>query len=253
MIWEEALSVWATWTVPPTPAAGVNRNLLLTRNPRMDLVGPGPYLVGRSGREARHVMEKLCLRLTRGSPATPSTGLPWIEPNKTVVCLGDHMQAAGALASFCKATVSKLKHIVLVSDLVHFHKIRWLCKHLYSYCPTLETLIIDQTRSDSPQDCPANTYYVYIPTDTGPELGRSFMDYPYTDPGGHLLQPASQVTSARRPDREDGRLRPEHAIELWRHRGPMPLVATTSRQFQQGLPTSTMFVGLGPSWQEARG
>lgn len=172
IIWEEALSVWVTCTLFPAPAEMANYNLLL------NFLGPAPCLVGRSCKEAWQAMEKSCLQLTRCGPATPSADLPWIDPAKTVVCLGDDMQTAAALAGLCKATLSKLKHVVLVLNLFRFAKVHWLLKHLSSSCPALETLIIDQTYCDGPQGSSAEACYVHVPTYTGPELGKGFMDYP---------------------------------------------------------------------------
>jgi hypothetical protein len=133
LIWEEALSERTVWAVSCAPD-GLTTSFL----------GPAPYLVGLCCNEARRVMEKTYIRPTgwKGDPVTTH----WIDPDNTVIYLGDHTEAANTLDRLDAALVYLFKHVAL--DWYSFHFTHYIdlarvCQRQLPWrCPALETLIV---------------------------------------------------------------------------------------------------------------
>jgi hypothetical protein len=217
LIWEEALSVRTVWAVSRAPD-GLTTSFL----------GPAPYLVGMSCNEARRVMEKTYIRPTgwQGDPVTTQ----WIDPDNTVVYLGDHTEAAGTLDRLDAALVYLFKHVAL--DWYSFHFTQYIdlarvCQRQLPWrCPALETLIVGRVLPDVslhtstrlPLGLEVAACYAGLPAYSGPvrrfrasEISENIFGMPllkdFNDPAPrlHLLDLHNDVSEGGKP-----RLSAEH-------------------------------------------
>ncbi|KAJ4306370.1 hypothetical protein N0V88_001170 [Collariella sp. IMI 366227] len=117
----------------------------------MHFVGPKPFLVGLTCKEARQVMEKIYIPLTR-SRAGSVTTTHWIDPDMTVVHFGDCDAGIAVLCDLLADGASKLKHVAVRWYFGYLPQIIRFSRQLEDRCPGLHTLVIRQAFKPTPAD-----------------------------------------------------------------------------------------------------
>ena len=208
-IWRQALSVRSVWAAVHKDSAG--RGSSARRLPfTMVYIGPAPYQVGLSCREARRLLEQSYVKPILGpfSGLTTNAGAYWIDLGMTVVYLGDISDATTVLNSFDAEELARFKHVALPWH--RFGNLARTCQHLAAMCPALRTLIIQRGETEAATNQPISpalsletaAYYTTIPEYAGPELGYGELDAAHfrsllleyfgdTPPRLHLLSPDS--------------------------------------------------------------
>jgi hypothetical protein len=189
LIWEEALSVRIALAVSVAPplapelALATNEDLGLV----LDWIGPAPYPVGLSCNEARRVMEKSYVQLPAHAAAaaaatvSASAALPhphWLDPDKTVVHLGEWPGTGKVLTRLGADAASRLKHVGLDLHRMRFSDCSQVCRELKKHCPGLRTLVVEwRIAGDGAEQPRFHARYPLIPVCTGRELGYGLLDY----------------------------------------------------------------------------
>ncbi|KAK3905295.1 hypothetical protein C8A05DRAFT_30877 [Staphylotrichum tortipilum] len=188
LIWEAALSVRITLSVSVAPALAPELALATDEDPGLVLnwISPAPYVVGLSCNEARHVMEKSYVRLpanaaAAAAPLSPYTARPpphWLEPDKTIVHIGEWPRAGTVLALLGADAASSLKHVALIFHPLHLSDFYQVCSDLKKHCPGLRTLVVEWTtaRGGAEQPC-LDARYPLIPLRKGREMGSTLLDH----------------------------------------------------------------------------
>jgi hypothetical protein len=152
LIWEEALSVRTVLAASRALIKDGSPDSTQPRPLEVTFVGPAPYLVGLSCREARRVMEKSYVQLAslRGGPSADH----WVDLGKTVIFLGSCEHLLDVLSGFRADEVAQFKHLAL-----NWHwasRIRGVeraCREgLPGLCPALETLIVNRVNQATLSD-----------------------------------------------------------------------------------------------------
>ncbi|KAH6845455.1 hypothetical protein B0I37DRAFT_380169, partial [Chaetomium sp. MPI-CAGE-AT-0009] len=108
--------------------------------PTMNFIGPTPYLVGLSCREARRVMEASYVQFDslKGGPSASH----WVNMDRTVVFLGGPSDIMPLLLAFSADEAARFKHLALNWS---SYVVPWVCPEclfLRSFYPGVESLIV---------------------------------------------------------------------------------------------------------------
>ncbi len=189
MIWEEALSARIALSVTLAPALAPELALATDEDPGLflDWVGPAPYLVGLSCNEARRVMEKSFVQLPENavgaaaaafSPLATRPEPQWLDPDKTIVHIGEWPRTGIVLARLGVDAAAKLNHVTMVFHPLHLTDFYPACRELKQHCPGLKTLVVEWTTARGTDQQPRfHPRYPLIPVRTGRELGSGLVDY----------------------------------------------------------------------------
>lgn len=105
----------------------------------MKHVGPAPYLVGLTSREARRLLTQICKRLHG-----PNADTYWVNLEKTVIYLGDSAESAATLGGSCDDHLSGVEHVALRWCQNHWGGLARTCQRLAKKCPSLCTIIVQR-------------------------------------------------------------------------------------------------------------
>jgi hypothetical protein len=147
LVWEQALSVWTVWAAVHSSAA--RSRLTTNRLPfTMTFRGPEPFLVGLSCKEAWRLLERLNVRLVLGLTGRPNNfHSAWVDLKKTIIYLGDDINAIAVLNSFGAEGTSGFEHVALSWH--QFDKLVRTCQRMAVLCPVLHTIIIQQGEKET--------------------------------------------------------------------------------------------------------
>ncbi|KAL2135201.1 hypothetical protein VTI74DRAFT_9407 [Chaetomium olivicolor] len=120
------------------------------------------------------------------SRTTSATTIHWIDPEKTVVYLGDCVEAMTVLDVLADGA-AKLRRIATRWRRNQLGQLGRFCLHFPDVCPALQTLLIqradtvaaDDAMAQQPLTAESVTRFWSIPTYTGPEMGHqgAFVNY----------------------------------------------------------------------------
>lgn len=142
LIWDQAfVAEWTLLAVRNTTANEHHTRIYVPFN--MAFLGPAPYIIGLSCKEAWQHMRKSHAKLVlkQSDPNPPVPSVYWIAPERTVLyvdCLIDRKTSDEVLENFDEEGLGRIEHIGLLLHPELFYTFEFLARR----CPMLRTVIV---------------------------------------------------------------------------------------------------------------